>query len=90
MRSGAAEKPVTLSTASRIIRPSGYFVRPAVRGARSYVTCPLGKPSQGTSRRYTRCWSGSALSASTAARLNSRKSPAWAGTEGPARRRMSR
>ncbi len=34
-RSGAIEKPVTPSTESRIIFPSGYLESPAARGARA-------------------------------------------------------
>ena len=89
-RSGAAEKLVTLSAASPTMRDSGYLVRPAARSSRSKRTSPLGKPSHGTTSRRTGAFSGSSRSASTAARLSRRKSPAWAGTCLPTSRRIIR
>src|SRR2546430_11327056 len=50
-RSGAAEKLVMLSAASRTILDNGYLVRPAARSAREYATPPLGNPSHGTRSR---------------------------------------
>ena len=89
-RSGAIEKPVRLSTLSRTIRDSGYLVRPAARSSRRYGTSAAGKPSAGTTSRSTRCCSGSRFTASTVARLISRKSPASAGTCRPTSRRINR
>ena len=89
-RSGAAENAVTLSNASRTILDKLYFVVPAARSARTYLTSALGKPSHGITSRNTRPSSGSAFTASTTRRVTSRKSAASNGMSLPTRRHISR
>ena len=84
------ENPTIASTANRIILRSGYFVRPAWRAARVYVTPVCLKPIHENIPRTYLLLSRICRNASSAFRSTSRKSPTSIGWSRSLSRRSRR